>query len=207
MMKNFLLFLLFLYSFNGFTQELTRINTNLGLSDSLTNSVEIRVYQGFGITNYTSVFRMFKNESDSWKAEFCEHFAAVPNHSGLRVEKRKFKPETDFEYVFQNLLRSNIQNIPSDDKINWKFAKRNPVKLIENQVRGKVYSEYSYVKTITSILDGTSYTFQFKDLNKTNTFHYSNPESYLKIYPEVDELMYVCEMISLLRNQFGIWKD
>jgi len=177
------------------------------LSDSLTNSVEIRVYQDFGITNYTSLFRMFKNESDTWNAEYYEHFAAVPNRSELRVEKQILKPKSDFQYVFQNLLRSNIQNIPSDDQINWKFAKRNPVELIENQIRGEVYYEYRYIKTISSILDGTGYTFQFKDLNKTNTSHYSNPESYLKIYPELDELIYVCEMISLLRNQFEIWKD
>ena len=65
-------FLVLFLSFSTFTvaQNITEINSDLKLSDSLTYKTEVRIYQGGGTTNYSSLFRMFKDESEKWTAEF-----------------------------------------------------------------------------------------------------------------------------------------
>lgn len=46
-----------------------------------------------------------------------------------------------------------------------------------------------------------------KNSNKVNYFEYSNPERYHEIYPEIDELAFVVELIDIVREGFGIWLE
>ena len=50
------------------------------------------------------------------------------------------------------------------------------------------------------------YTIQVKEINKTNEFKYYNPESYFKHFNEIDELVFMVEILNIVRNEFKIWK-
>ncbi|MFI0431221.1 hypothetical protein [Mariniflexile sp. HMF6888] len=148
---------------------------------------------------------MFKDKSEKWKAEFYEYYAKV-GLTELRTEKRILKSENEMEFVFQNFIRSHIIYLPSLSKIKWKLVGRGNVEKVKRVIRGKEVEEYLLMNTRIESLDGEVYKVQFRTSDKRNEFEYSNPEEYLKYYPEIDELIYMCEIIDLIRNEFHIWK-
>uniref|UniRef100_UPI00261FC435 hypothetical protein n=1 Tax=uncultured Algibacter sp. TaxID=298659 RepID=UPI00261FC435 len=112
-MRNFQLLILLLFSIGVYAQNISQINADLKLSDSLTYETEIRIYQGGGITNYSSLFRMFKDKSEKWTAEFYEHYSKVIGKTEFQTEKRTLKSDNDMEFVYLNLLRSHILDLPN----------------------------------------------------------------------------------------------
>lgn len=205
-MKNIQILIIFLFSIVVSAQNITEINSDLKLSDSLTYQTEVRIYQGGGITNYSSLFRMFKDKSEKWTAEFYEHYAKVDGQAELRTEKKTLKSENDMEFVFQNFIRSHILDLPNLSEISWKLVTRGKVEKIKNIHRGKEIEEYELMNTQVAILDGEGFKIQVRGWNKTNEFEFSNPDAYLNHYPEIDELIYVCEILNTIRTEFGIWK-
>lgn len=149
---------------------------------------------------------MFKDKSKKWTAEFYEHYAKVNGQTELRTEKRILKSQHDLEFVFQNLIRSHIFDLPSLDNIQWKLVTRGNVEEIKRKHRDKEITEFELINTRIAILDGETFKVQIKELNRTNTFEFSNPDEYLKHFPEIDELIYVCEILNLIRDEFGVWK-
>lgn len=204
-MKNIQGLIIFLFCIGVSAQNISGINSDLKLSDSLTYDYEVRIYQDGGITNYSSLFRMFKDKSEKWTAEFYEHYVKV-GLTELRTEKRILKSENEMEFVFQNFIRSHIIYLPSLSKIKWKLVGRGNVEKVKRVIRGKEVEEYLLMNTRIESLDGEVYKVQFRTSDKRNEFEYSNPEEYLKYYPEIDELIYMCEIIDLIRNEFHIWK-
>jgi hypothetical protein len=204
-MTNIQILIIFLFSIGVSAQNISEINSDLKLSDSLNYDTEIRIYQGGGITNYSSLFRMFKDKSEKWTAEFYEHYTEL-DEGKLRIEKRSLKSENDMEFIFQNFIRSNILDLPNMSQIKWKLTTRGNVEKVTGEFRGKIIEEYEYEKGQISILDGEGFKVQAKGYNRTNSFEFSNPDSYLKYYPEIDELIYMCEILNIIRNEFGIWK-
>lgn len=205
-MKNIQILIIFLFSIGISAQNITEINSDLKLSDSLTNETEIRIYQGSGITNYSSLFRMFKDKSEKWKAEFYEHYAKVNGQAELRTEKQTLTSEKDMEFIFQNFVRSHILDLPSLSEIQWKLVTRGNVEKVKKKYRGKEIEEYELLNKKIAIVDGEGFIIQAKGWNKSNVFEYSNPDSYLAEYPEIDELIYMCEILNIIRTEFGIWK-
>ncbi|WP_405328028.1 hypothetical protein [Leeuwenhoekiella sp. LLG6367-2.1] len=205
-MKNIQILIMFLFSIGVSAQDVTEINSDLKLSDSLTYETEVRIYQGGGITNYSSLFRMFKNKSQKWTAEFYEHYAKVDGQAELRTDKRTLKSKNDMEFVFQNFLRSHILELPSLGEIQWKLVTRGNVEKVKKQYRGKEIEEYELTNKQIAILDGEGFKIQAKGWNRANEFEFSNPDGYLKHYPEIDELIYMCEILNVIRTEFGIWK-
>jgi hypothetical protein len=205
-MKNIQTLIIFLFSIGVSAQNITEINSDLKISDSLTYVTEVRIYQGGGITNYSSLFRMFIDKSEKWTTEFYEHYAKVDGQVELRTEKRTLKSENDMEFVFQNFVRSHILDLPSLSKIQWKLVTRGNVEKVKKPYRGKMVEEYELMTRQVSILDGEGFKVQVKGWNRTNEFEYSNPDGYLKHYPEIDELNYMCEILDLIRTEFHIWK-
>lgn len=205
-MKNIQILIIFLFSIGVSAQNITEINSDLKLSDSLTNETEIRIYQGGGITNYSSLFRMFKDKSEKWTAEFYEHYATISGQAELRTEKQTLTSEKDMEFIFQNFVRSHILDLPSLSEIQWKLVTRGNVEKVKKKYRGKEIEEYELMNKQISILDGEGFKVQVKGWNRTNEFEFSNPDGYLKHYPEIDELNYMCEILDLIRTEFHIWK-
>lgn len=206
-MKNIILILISLLSLTLYSQNLSQINADLNLTDSLTYETEVRVYQGGGITNYSSLFRMFKDTSGKWTAEFYEHYAKVAGVVELQTKKQTLKSKNELEFVFENFIRSHIFHLPDMRKIQWKMVKRGDVKKVTDTIRGKVSEEYLASKERVMIMDGSGFIVSVKQQEKVNHFQYSNPESYLKHYPENDELIYMCEILNIIRDEFGIWEN
>ena len=206
-MKKIQILILFLFSIGISAQNISKINSDLKLSDSLTYETEVRIYQGGGITNYSSLFRMFKNKSDKWTAKFYEYYAKVDGQAELLTEKRTLKSENDMEFVFQNFVRSHIFDVPSLSEIQWKLVTRGNVEKIKKKYRGKEIEEYELINKQVAILDGEGFKVHVKEGNKTNEFEFSNPDAYLSHYPEIDELIYMCEILNTIRTEFGIWEQ
>jgi len=205
-MKKIQILIISLFSFGTIAQNISKINSDLNISDSLNHEIEIRIYQSGGITNYNSLFRMFKDNSEEWTAKFYEHYSKVDKQSKIRILEKSVKSEHDMDFAYQNLLRSHILELSNLDDIKWKLESRGPVIPFENKVNGELVKEYGFIINKSAILDGKTYTIQVKALGKANSFSYSNPESYLKKYPEVDELIYVCEILDIIKSEFNIWK-
>ncbi len=202
------IFLVSFLSFSTFVvaQNITEINSDLKLSDSLTYETEVRIYQGGGITNYSSLFRMFKNKLEKWTAEFYEYYAKVNEQAELRTEKQTLTSKKDMEFIFQNFVRSHILDLSSLKAIQWKLVTRGNVEKLKKKYRGKEIEEYELINKQIAILDGEGFKVQVKGWNRTNEFEFSNPDGYLKHYPEIDELIYMCEILNLIRTEFDIWK-
>ncbi len=206
MMKNIQILIIFIFSIGVSAQNINEINSVLKLSDSLTYETEVRIYQGGGITNYSSLFRMFKDKSKKWTAEFYELYANVDVLTESRTEKRNLNSENDMEFIFQNFVRSYIFDLPSLSEIQWKLVTRGNVEKVKIIHRGKEIEEYELMKKQIAILDGEGFKVQVKGLNRANEFEFSNPDRYLNYYPEIDELNYMFEILDLIRSEFQIWK-
>jgi len=131
----------------------------------------------------------------------------VSGQFNVRVEKSTIQSENDMEFIFQNFLRSHIMDLPSMDEIWWKLVTRGIVEKVEKPTLGYKIGDYALRNSILLVSDGEGYTVQVKNRGKVNEFRYSNPESYLKKYPEIDELIYMCEILDLIKSEFHIWKE
>ena len=197
-MKNIQILIIFLFSIGIFAQNTSGIKSDFKLPDSLNLDSEIRIYVGGGITNYSSLFRMFKDESKKWKAEFYEHYSKVQGQEEPRTEKRTLKSENNMEFVWNSILRTNVEFLPNMSEIKYKMRERGNIELVDG--------EYQLMWKSKQIMDGIGYQVQIRTVNTSNELDYGNPESYLKYYPNVDELIYFNELLSLIRNEFDIWK-
>jgi len=185
---------------------MTEINSDLKLSDSLTYETEVRIYQGGGITNYSSLFRMYKDKSEKWRTEFYEHYAKVDGVAELKTKKRELSTKNNLDSIYSSLIRSYILELPSDSIIDWKMVSRGTIEKIERFRKGKKQITYELFNRKVGILDGEDFKVQVKDWNGKNEFEYSNPDKYLNYYPDIDELNYMCEILNTIRNEFGIWE-
>ncbi|WP_424000413.1 hypothetical protein [Maribacter sp. IgM3_T14_3] len=197
-MKQLLILIIILSNLNLFGQDLTIINKNVDFADSLNYNKEIRIYRTSGMTNYTGIFRFYQDNKEKWRAELINHYAIIPNQKEFRIEKRKLKSKRKMDLVWLEILKTNIQDLPNMTDIDWKL-KKEPV--IQDMNGEKVLS---WKKNL--ILDGDGYYVHFRQGKYFNRVYYSNPESYLRIYKNVDELVYFNELLNLIRTEFGVWK-
>lgn len=201
-MNQLIYVLSFLFSYALSAQNISLINRDIGISDSLSYEHEIRIYQNQGITNYSSLFRMYQREDNSWNAEFYEHFDGIEP----KVIKKVLTPISEHDYIFQNFLRSFALEIPNSDTIKWKLATSREVILYLDTIRGVPERKYWSTMGQMTFVDGQSFSFQIKDLKDYNSFEYGNPSAYLNHFPEIDEIQYVNEILSIVRSEFDIWK-
>jgi len=204
-MKNIHIILVLLFSGGITAQDIAQMNIDLQLSDSLTQEKEVRIYQSQGITNYSSLFRIYKDTSKKWIAVFYEHYAELEDRTKLKTNKRVLTSKSDLEFVFANLDRSYILELPSEESIQWKLGTRNEIEKKEYTRKEKTIVEYYSSTGKTHILDGEGFIVQAKGWDVTHTFSYSNPDSYLKHYPDIDELIYMVEILNIIRSEFDIW--
>lgn len=208
-MRKILALLLLLPSFIIYAQDWSEINADLGISDSLINQREIRIYRSLNTTNYTSLFRMYETEPDAWTAVHYEHWATVEGVVEMKTEKTVLTSKHNMEYVYLNFLRSYILDLPDHDEIDWKLMERGKIELVERVTRRdeKPIKEWDLMRRLSVVMDGTGYYFQAKNPRKYNEFAFSNPFFYRDQYPKIDEPHYVCEIINIIRDEFGIWNE
>jgi len=196
-MKERFLILLIIF-FNGiiFGQNIEEINREINIPDSLTYNSEIRIYKDLSITNCTEIFRMYYSEN-KWNTELYKHYAYVDKNNKLKVEKIDLSTKQNLELVWLNILESNIEYLPSMGEIDYKLRGKGEFELY----RGKYEISHSKI----TITDGIVYQVFVKNGINKNEVKFDNPETYLKHYPQVDELISYVALLSIIKNTFNIW--
>jgi len=175
--------------------------------DSLANipselkETEIRIYKDRGITNSGFVFRVYK-EDKTWKANLTQWF--LPKEI-IRDEVEWIKPnitilksEKPLELLFLNLQALHIEFLPKEEYFQYKKNKSRVV--YDEKEKDWVFETTNSIQ----ILDGTDYLVKYQSGKQRNEFNYNNPESYLKHYPEIDELQYFVDILKYIRKEFNI---
>lgn len=197
-MKYYFIFF-FLIIFKCFGQEVSEINKVLRISDTLENKQEIRIYKDYSTTNEIDIIRMLKDKKKDWvvhKFWYSKDFKTVTKIDEIRFPKEnigKLKPK-DAELIWLNILITNVQFLPNMKTIRYKFGKPH----IEVNK-----GEREISKTEKHILDRVGYKVYIRNGKNTNSFSFDNPESYLKQYPTVDELISYNELLSVLKKEFN----
>lgn len=161
---------------------------------------EIRIYKDRGITNSGFVFRIYK-ENNNWKSELIQWF--LPKEiSKDEFEKNPprlslLKSQKSLEEIFVNIEARNIKYLPKEENFQYKKSK-NEVIYDEDEKAFLVQSK------VISVLDGIGYLVKYKSGNQYNEFDYSNPETFLKTYPEIDELKSFVDILNYIRKEFDI---
>lgn len=162
---------------------------------------EIRVYKDGGIYNSGKIFRIYK-ENKIWKAELIQWFLpkelSKDEFEKIKPQITVLKSEKSLEEIFLNLRALNIGFLPKEEYFQYK---KNKSKVVYNK------EEKDWVfETINAIqvLDGTGYLVKYQSGKQKNEFDYSNPESYLKHYPDIDELQDFVDILKYIRKQFNI---
>jgi hypothetical protein len=163
---------------------------------------EIRVYKKYGISTGLELFRFYQDEKENWRAEFYETIATQKNKDEIKIRIRKSKLNSlkNFEMLWLQILDTDPIYLPKWEAFQYKLKKINKDYQIED---GEIYSSTSRV----SVLDGQSFYVKIKSGKNENQFDYSNPESYLEKYPNVDELISFKELLDLIRTEFNVFKE
>jgi len=175
--------------------------------DSLANipselrETEIRIYKDRGITNSGHIFRIYK-ENKIWKAELIQWFLPKEiSKDEFELVKPKLtvlKSEKTLEELFLNIKARNIGFLPKEEYFQYK---KDESRVIYDEEEKDWAFE---TKKAVMILDGTGYLVKYQHFKQQNEFNYSNPESYLKHYPEIDELNYFVDILKYIRKEFNI---
>lgn len=173
---------------------------NLANIPSELKETEIRIYKDRGITNSGSVFRIYK-ENNIWKAELIQWFLpkeiSKDEFEKIPPKLNILKSKKSLEEFFVNIEAKNIEYLPKEETFEYKKS-RNKV------VFDDTFQTFITTKTVNSVLDGTGYLVKYKSGKQVNEFNYSNPETYLKTYPEIDELNYFVDILNYIRKEFDI---
>lgn len=195
---NFLLSFLFVFSISFLKSQ--DINQLANIPSDL-QETEIRIYKDRGITNSGSIFRIYK-DNKIWKAELIQWFLPKEiSKDEFELIKPKItilKPQKSLEELFLNLRALNIEFLPKEEYFQYKKEKRK-VEYDEE--------EKDWIFAVTNsimVLDGTGYLVKYQFGKNRNEFDYNNPESYLKKYPEIDELINFVDILKYIRKEFNI---
>jgi hypothetical protein len=197
-MKYYFIFF-FLIILNCFGQEVSEIDKIIRIPENLESQQEIRIYKNYSTSNRIDILRMIKNNENEWivyKFYYSKNFKSVTKIDELRFPKEsigKLKPK-DAELIWLNLLMTNIEFLPNMEAIRYKFGK--PHIDFDKGERG-------ISRNKKHILDGTEYKVYVRNGKIENSFSFDNPESYLKHYPTVDELISYNELLSVMKKEFS----
>lgn len=200
-MRFLLLSIILLFSFNTKAQEISEINKVLELPDTLEFEKEIRIYKDYSTTDGMEIFRMYDEGKDNWIVTIYSYsLNQVTKINEVRFPKEnigKLKPKNAY-LIWLNLLITNIEFLPNMESIRYKFGKS-----YIDLDRG----EYGIAKKGKHVLDGQGYQVFIKNGKNKNHFSFNNPETYLKYYPTVDELISYNELLSVIKKEFNLWDD
>lgn len=193
-----ILFLIFFISVNA--QSISEYEKELNIEPISSITKEIRVYKKYAISTGLELFRFyFDDSSKKYKAEYY-YTTADKQNKVILVKKIDLESIYNMEFNALNLFLSHVKYLPAEEKIRYKF-----------RPKPDIFIEDGYIYHITSksmsILDGISYSIQIQDNDSYNEVEYSNPESYLKNYPEIDELQTINEFLDFIKSSFGIYKN
>ena len=202
MIRYYFIFL-FLTLFNCFGQEVSEINKVLEIPDTLEFQKEIRIYKNYSTTTRTTVFRMYDEGKNNWKVTIYYYSANLKQCTKInqiqfpKENIGKLKPKNAY-LIWLNLLLLDLEFLPDLKEINYKL-KLSSIKFEDG--------EYVTIKNIKTVIDGDSYEVFIKNGSIENSFSFNNPETYLKYYPTVDELISYNKLLSVIKKEFNLWND
>ena len=99
--------------------------------------------------------------------------------------------------IWFKILDTDVLYLPDFDRIGYKLKSKSSNYTIED---GNIVNTTKE----TSILDGVSYYILINNKDNKNDIHYFNPETYLELYPNVDELISLKKLLDLIRLEFDV---
>ncbi len=183
---------------NLFSQSIKEINKNINIPDSLTYKNEIRIYKKISISNGTDIFRMYKDEKNKWNVKLYSYVSFTESSYKPEFKIQDLKSSTDLKLIWLYFLGSHLEYLPSINQINYKLQGE-PSYTIED-------GQYTVSHSMISINDGDEYVAFIRNGNIRNRIEFNNFESYLKEYPDVDELIFYAKIISLIKKEFNVWE-
>lgn len=194
MNNKFIVILLLIFS-QSFCQTVSEINKTLNIPDSLSHEKEIRIYKWYQTTNGSELFRIFF-DGNKWEYIFYKHYNKLLDNNQSSFEKIILTPQNK-DLVWLKIGITDIANLPNLEEIRYKL-KKSEIVFHDGQY---VVSESKMYPT-----DGVGYQALYKEENVFNNITFNNYQSYLNTYPDVDELIAYAKLISLISEEFGIWK-
>ncbi|WP_333809897.1 hypothetical protein [Flavobacterium sp.] len=197
MKKRFIIILVF-FICNLYSQDYKKINKVINISDSLTFTKELRIYKNFSTTNGSEVFRIYQLKDKTWKIELYKFYDAISPNVKPKFTLEYLHSDSNLNHFWARILDTHAEFLPD-------------IKTIDYKLKGKTIFEsdtdnYGSNEKI-AFTDGIGYTAFIRNYNKVNRYSFSNAESYIKYFPDVDELNSYCSLLNLIRTQFNIWKD
>ncbi len=186
--------------FNCFGQDISEINKSLELPPKLEFEKEIRIYKDYSIKEKMEIFRMYDRGNNDWIA--CIYSYSKKFKSATKITEIVFSKEEkenlkikDPTLIWLNILLCNVEYLPDLKDIDYKLN----VSSIELE-----NGEYSISKRKNKSLDGENYWVFIRNGKNKNHFNFDNPESYLKSYPKVDELISYNKILSVIKKAFNL---
>ncbi len=192
-----LLFILFT-SINLFAQNISDFDKTLKIDLLKIHENEIRIYKKYATSTGLEMFRLYNVKEDYWKAELYQTKArTIDNIIKIRVVKEKLNSLSNLELIWFKILDTDVLYLPDFDRIGYKLKSKSSNYTIED---GNIVNTTKE----TSILDGVSYYILINNKDNKNDIHYFNPETYLELYPNVDELISLKTLLDLIRLEFDV---
>ncbi|WP_410692565.1 hypothetical protein [Chryseobacterium sp. SIMBA_038] len=163
------------------------------------NTNEIRVYKKYAISTGLELFRFYQDDKENWKAELYKTFVISGNKEDkIIVDKTILNSLKNPKLIWAQILDTDVVCLSKWETFKYKLKKHmHDYEVIDGEVTSSTQT--------TRIMDGISYTVKIKTGENENEFSYSNPEDYLKTYPNVDELISFKELLDLLKKDFKIF--
>lgn len=132
---------------------------------------------------------------------FYEYYSEAP-YANVKEHfvKKELQASGNLDIAWYKILAQDILYLPQQESIRYKFSK----KYVECDDRE---DGYAFGFHTIGIVDGTGFDIFIRQMDKQNHISYGNPESYLKRYPDVDELISIHELLEIIRENFGVWKE
>jgi hypothetical protein len=137
--------------------------------DKSDSELEIRFYKLTSLSD-TKNLKIIKLKDKEWTSIEYDEW-----NNPVKIKKYKLEATTDFETFISKLFEQNLTRLPNQDQLKDKMKK-----LTERN--GK------QVESKISVLDGHSYTVEFKVRDNFRVYEFDNPDSYARFYDNVDEL-------------------
>ncbi|MFP3592878.1 hypothetical protein SB689_13015 [Chryseobacterium sp. SIMBA_038] len=196
-----LFFLLFIIiSINTLSaQTIQEYDKILKIENLKFNTNEIRVYKKYAISTGLELFRFYQDDKENWKAELYKTFVISGNKEDkIIVDKTILNSLKNPKLIWAQILDTDVVCLSKWETFKYKLKKHmHDYEVIDGEVTSSTQT--------TRIMDGISYTVKIKTGENENEFSYSNPEDYLKTYPNVDELISFKELLDLLKKDFKIF--
>lgn len=154
------------------------------------NSIEIRleIEPSFFPSNYI----ILRYNNKKWKMRYLYH----AKNNRFEKKSKEICTEKNLQELFETLVNNNIFSLPDQSEINED----------EYDTEYNLDKEWlrDYPLHSSKIMDGTSYSIEFKIGNSYRRYTYHEPFFYAKTYPLIKEYTYMKNIIIYFSKCAGI---